>query len=251
MPGTLLQVIPLSSDIDAGRDFLNARCLQVGHVLPLNDKRLDEYFPSERSFLLLQGKKPAAILSYFSKKEKGSAMARFIAVTNSRTGLRECVGKVEETAMAQEKMIVHTSVPGYDKEKVGWLRSMGYAICASLPETVSLHGRRYDWHLLYRDLTGRYSFKVRRAYAKAGLYPQVEVRKPEKVKLKVRGYRPEDREPLDRLASHQMVIRGIGSGVFEGLYPWPSGGYQAMVDSGREKSPSLERSHSLQATCRS
>ena len=160
-------------------------------------------------------------------------MARFIAVTNSRTGLRECVGKVEETAMAQEKMIVHTSVPGYDKEKVGWLRSMGYAICASLPETVSLHGRRYDWHLLYRDLTGRYSFKVRRAYAKAGLYPQVEVRKPEKVKLKARGYRPEDREPLDRLASHQMVIRGIGSGVFEGLYPWPSGGYQAMVDSGR------------------
>ena len=233
MPGMSLQLIPLSSDIDAGRDFLNARCLQIGHVLPLNDKRLDEYFPSERSFLLLQGKKPTAILSYFSKTHKGSAMARFNIVTDSRMGLRESIRKVEETALAQEKLIVHTSVLGYDKEKLRGLRSLGYAICASLPETVSLHGRRYDWHLLYKDLTGRYSFKVSRAYARPGLYPPVEVRKPEKAKLKVRGYRAQDRETLDRLASHQMVIKGIGSGVFEGLYPWPSGGYQAMVDSGR------------------
>jgi RimJ/RimL family protein N-acetyltransferase len=61
----------------------------------------------------------------------------------------------------------------------------------------------------------------------------VEVTKAKDPKLKVRGYHPEDRSELDRFASHPMVIRGIGSGLFEGLYPWMPGSYQQMVDSGK------------------
>jgi ribosomal protein S18 acetylase RimI-like enzyme len=227
-----LRLIPLSSDLDAGRDFLNKRCLQIGHVLPLNDKLFNQYFPLEQSFLLYHGKKVAALFSYSSGSHKGAPNARFRVVSDSRLGLREAVGKVEETALAQEKLIVRTTVFGYDSKKLAALKSAGYGIGASLPQTVSLNGRKYDWHLLYRSLTGRYSFNVKRPYAKPGLYPKVEVKKAEKSKLKVRGYRPEDRVGLDRFASHPMVIRGIASGVFEGLCPWPSGGYQQMVDSG-------------------
>ena len=227
-----MRLIPLSSDINAGRDFLNKRCLQVGHVLPLNDKRFSQYFPLEQSFLLYHGKKAEALFSYSPGSHKGASNARFRVVSDSNLGLQEAVGKVEEIALAQEKLIVRTTVFGYDSKRLAALQSLGYRIGASLPETVSLNGRRYDLHLLYTSLTSRYSFNMKRSYAKPGLYPKVGVKKAEKTKLKVRGYRPEDRTALDRFASHPMVIRGIGYGVFEGLSPWPPGGYQQMVDSG-------------------
>ena len=37
---------------------------------------------------------------------------------------------------------------------------------------------------------------------------------------------------LDKFITHHNVIRGIASGVFEDLYPWPLGGYQQRVDFG-------------------
>ena len=36
---------------------------------------------------------------------------------------------------------------------------------------------------------------------------------------------------LDKFATHQNVILGVGSGVFEGLFPWVPGDYQRRVDS--------------------
>lgn len=52
-------------------------------------------------------------------------------------------------------------------------------------------------------------------------------------RLRVRGYRREDRPILDKFVTHEMVIRGIASGVFGGLYPWVPGYYDQMVESGR------------------
>ena len=227
-----LQLIPLSLNLDAGRDFVNTRCIQIGHVVPPGDRLFNEYFPAEKSFLLYHGKRAEALFSYFRGDHKGSPLARFRIVAGSKIGLREGVGKVEETGLAQEKLIVRTNVLGYDKEGLAALRSLGYQIYASLPEAVSLNGRRYDWYFVCKDLTNRYSFNVKRLYAKPGLYPKVDVKKAQKPSLKVRGYRPEDRRALDRFASHPMVMRGIASGVFDGLLPWPPGGYQQMVDAG-------------------
>src|SRR3989442_2076210 len=62
------------------------------------------------------------------------------------------------------------------------------------------------------------------------MYKAVEVEKAKTPKLKVRGYKYDDRPILDKFVTHQNVIRGIGSGVFEGLYPWPPGDYQRRVE---------------------
>lgn len=102
-----------------------------------------------------------------------------------------------------------------------------------MPETVSLNGQRFDYHFLFKDLTGQYSFQVRRPYAEPGLYPSMEIAKAQSPRLKVRGYRASDRASLDSFVSHPMVIRGLASGLFEGLYPWMPGTYQQMVDAGK------------------
>jgi RimJ/RimL family protein N-acetyltransferase len=57
------------------------------------------------------------------------------------------------------------------------------------------------------------------------------VEKAKEHKLKVRGYKSDDRPILDKFVTHQNVIRGIGSGVFEGLYPRSPGDNQRNVDS--------------------
>ncbi len=103
---------------------------------------------------------------------------------------------------------------GYDSRKLETLKALGYKVGASLPGTVSLDGRRYDYHVLYKELRGRYRFKVERSYANAGLYPTREVLKVKNPDLKIRGYRKEDRPILDSFVSTEMVIRGIASGVF-------------------------------------
>jgi ribosomal protein S18 acetylase RimI-like enzyme len=228
-----LKILPLEQDPDLGRDYLDERSLQIGHVLPPNDKLLSEYFPAEKSYIVLQGKRPVALFSYYPGVHKAVALSRFRLVADSKVALGYALKAIEETALAQERFIVRTTVFGYAKDRVEALKKFGYRIGASLPETVSLGGRRFDYHFIYKDLTGRYHFDAKRSYAKPGLYPSVEVAKAKSPKLKVRGYRPEDRLGLDKFASHPMVIRGIGSGLFEGLYPWRSGTYQEMVDSGR------------------
>jgi hypothetical protein len=88
----------LSSDIDAGRDFLNKRRLQIGHVLPLNDKLFNQYFPIEQSFLLYHGKKAVALFSYSPGSHKGAPNARFRVVSDSRLGLLEAVFEGNESA---------------------------------------------------------------------------------------------------------------------------------------------------------
>jgi ribosomal protein S18 acetylase RimI-like enzyme len=82
-----------------------------------------------------------------------------------------------------------------------------------------------------KDLGSKYKTSIRRSYAKAGLYKGVDVEKAKAPKLRLRGYRPDDKPIPDKFATHQNVIRGIGSGVFEGPYPWLPGDYQRRVDS--------------------
>jgi RimJ/RimL family protein N-acetyltransferase len=228
-----LKIVPLEQELELARDYLNERCLQVGHVLPLDEKLAGEYFPVGRSYLVLQGRRPMALFSYRPGVHKAVALARFRVVADSKIGLKKVVETVERTAMAQERFIVRTTVFGYAKERLRVIRSLGFRIGASLPEAVSLDGNRFDYHFVYKDLTSRYRFAVKRSYAKPGLYPSVEVMKAKSPRLKVRGYRPEDRSALDRFASHPMVFRGIGSGLFDSLYPWVGGSYQQMVNSGR------------------
>jgi RimJ/RimL family protein N-acetyltransferase len=229
----LLKLVPLEQEFEIARNFVNARSLQVGHVLPLNEKLLSEYFPADKSYVLFQGRRPTAVFTYYPGVQKGVSVARFRVVANSSAGLKEAVRRVEMTALAGEKLIARTTAFGYAKETVKAFKSLGYRVGVSLPETVSLNGRRFDYHFLYKDLTGQYHFPARRSYVKPGLYPSMEVSKATGSRLKVRGYRPEDRAALDKYASHPMVIRGLASGVFEGLYAWMPGTYQQMVDSGR------------------
>jgi len=228
-----LNIQPLEQEIELGREYLNERRLQTGHILPLSDKLSSEYFPADKSYLALQGRKPMAMFSYLPGVHKAVALARFRVVTDSKPGLKAALKAIEETALAEERFIVRTTVFGYAKERLEELKAFGYRVGASLPETVSFNGRRYPIHFLYKDLTSRYHFEVKRPYAKPGLYPIVEVEKAKNPGLKVRGYRSEDRLGLDKFVSHPMVIRGIGSGLFDGLYPWTPGVYQQMVDSGR------------------
>jgi RimJ/RimL family protein N-acetyltransferase len=228
-----LKTVPLEQDIELGREYLNERSLQVGHILPLNEKMFNEYFPADKSYLVIQGKRPVAMFSYYPGVHKAVALARFRVVTDSKVGLKEALKAIEETAVAEERFIVRTTVFGYAKARLQALKAFGYQIGASLPETVSLNGCRFDYHFVYKDLTGRYRFEAKRPYAKPGLYPSVQVAKAKNPRLKIRGYRPEDRSRLDKFASHPMVIRGIGSGLFEGLYPWTPGTYQQRVDLGR------------------
>ena len=228
-----MKILHLQQDFELGREFLNRRPLQTGHVLPLSEKLLAEYFPSESSFLILKGNKPEALLSVRSGTQKAVPIMNFMVVAASKIGFKSAIEQVEETSLAQEKVIVRTRVFGYDEKKLQALKALGYQVGASLPETVSVGGRRYDWHFMYKDLASRYGFPVRRPYAKLGLYPSAEVSKAKNPKLKVRGYRAEDRAALDKFATHPLVIRGIGSGIFEGLYPWVPGTYQEMVNAGR------------------
>ncbi len=228
-----MKVVSLESSLEAGRSYFDDRLLQVGHVLPPGTKLFNEYFPLSNSFLALRGKTPEALFSYTAGRDKGRTVGIFRVVTDSLVGLREAVGRIESAAVAGEKLVLRTRVFGYDRKRVQTLKELGFHVGASLPGTVSLDGRRYDLHLMYKDLSNRYRFKIRRSYAAPGLYPTVDVPKAKNHKLGVRGYRREDRQYLDQFATHQMVLRGIASGVFEGLYPWPPGDYQQMVDSGR------------------
>jgi len=225
-----LKVIPIEHEPARARDYLNDKSLQIGRILPAGDSLLGEYFATGSSFVLLKGRAVDALFSYNAGRDKQVPTARFRVVTDSVVGLREATRLVEETAVAGEKTVVRTNAFGYDKKRLQALKALGYTVGASLPGVVSLDGRRFDYHLLYKDLSSRYKSGVRRSYAKPGMYKGTEVEKAKTPKLKVRGYRFDDRPILDKFVTHQNVIRGIGSGVFEGLYPWPYGDYQRRVE---------------------
>jgi GNAT superfamily N-acetyltransferase len=227
-----LNIVPLEHDPSRARDYLSERSLQIGRILPVGDSQLGEYFVTGTSYVLLKGRAIAALFSYTAGRDKQIPAARFRVVTDSVSGLREATSLVEETAIASEKMVLRTTVFGYDKKRLQALKALGYTVGASLPGVVSLDGRRFDHHHLYKDLSSRHKAGVRKSYAKPGLYKAVDVEKAKTPKLKIRGYKSEDRPFLDKFVTHQNVIRGIASGVFEGLYPWPHGDYQRRVDSG-------------------
>jgi GNAT superfamily N-acetyltransferase len=228
---TVLKIVPFEDDQKKAIAYLNDRSLQIGRILPISEGSLREFFATGSSFVLMQGRVIDALFSYNPGREKQAPTARFRVVTDSISGLKESTRLVEETAVANEKLVLRTNVFGYDKKRLQALKSLGYIVGASLPGVVSLDGRRFDYHLLYKDLTSRYKPSVRRSYAKPGLYGAVEVDKAKTPKLKVRGYKTEDRSILDKFVSHQNVIRGIGSGIFDGLYPFSHGDYQQRVDS--------------------
>ena len=160
-------------------------------------------------------------------------IADFVIVTDSLAGLKEAIGRVEDMAMAQEKLVLRTRIFGYDRKRLQALRALNYKIGASIPGAVSLDGKRFDLHYLYKELDDHYHFSIRRSYAKPGLYPVQEVEKAKNQKLVVRGYRKEDRPFLNKAATHLNVIRGIANGVFEGSVPWGSGMYEEWFEKHR------------------
>lgn len=227
-----MKIVPIDHESARARDYVNERSLQLGHILPVGDSLMKEYFPPGRSFLVLVGRAIDAAFSYYPGRDKWAPSISFRAVTDTLSGLKEAVRLVEEVAVAEEKLVIRTRVFGYDKKRLQALKALGYEIGASLNGTVALDGRRYDHVVMFKDLASRYKPSVRRSYARPGLYAPIEVEKAKSSKLKVRGYRREDRSILDKFVSHQNVIRGIGSGIFQGLYPFIAGGeYQQRVDS--------------------
>jgi len=154
-------------------------------------------------------------------------------VTDSLAGLKEAVGRVEDTALAQEKLVLRTRIFGYDRKRLQALKTLNYKIGATIPGAASLDGKRFDLHYLYKELGDRYRFNISRSYAKPGLYPILEVDKAKNQRLKLRGYRKEDRSFLNKAATHLNVIRGIAGGVFEGSVPWSPGTYEEWFDKRR------------------
>src|SRR6266566_3783659 len=91
---------------------------------------------------------------------------------------------------------------------------------ASIPGAVSLDGKRFDLHYLYKELDDRYRPSIRRSYGKPGLYQIQEAEKAKNQRLKLRGYRKEDRPFLYKAASHLNVIRVLACSTFDGTVPW-------------------------------
>ncbi len=228
-----MRLAALDQDIDAGRKYLNERSLQIGFVLPPGEDLFKEYFPAGTSFLLYSRLAVDALFSYRAGREKRAPIAGFTLVTDSLAGLKESIQRIEDTALAQEKLIVQTPVFGYDRKRFQALKALGYRIGVTIPGAVSLDGKRFDLHYLYKELEGHYRFDVRRTYAKPGLYPALDVEKAKNQRLRVRGYRKEDRTILDKLVAHQNVIRGIGSGVFEGSLPFQSRQFEEWLEQRR------------------
>jgi len=228
-----LRLTTLDQDIDAGRKYLNERSLQIGHVLPLSQEIFKEYFPERNSFLLYSVRAVDALFSFHSGREKWTPRADFVIVTDSLAGLKEAVGRVEDTALAQEKLVLRTRIFGYDRKRLQALKTLNYKIGATIPGAASLDGKRFDLHYLYKELGDRYRFNISRSYAKPGLYPILEVDKAKNQRLKLRGYRKEDRSFLNKAATHLNVIRGIAGGVFEGSVPWSPGTYEEWFDKRR------------------
>ncbi len=228
-----MTLVPLESNPSAGKDFVGKHRLEIGHVLPPSEKSFKEYFPADQSFLVQTNKRVSGILSYRSGRDKQVPTAVFRVFADSRGTLGRLVEEVERFAMAGEKLVVRTGVFGYDSRKLEALKVLGYRVGVSLPGAVSLDGKRYDYYTLYKDLTDRYHFRVRRSYAKPGLHPTLDVEKGKNAKLRVRGYRKDDRSILDKFVTDEMVLRGLASGVFGGLYPWVVGQYGQMVERGR------------------
>jgi GNAT superfamily N-acetyltransferase len=228
-----LRITPLDEDIESGRKYLNERSLQIGHVLPLDENLFKEYFPTGNSFLLHRGRTVDALFSFNSGREKRAPIASFSLATDSIPGLKESIGRIEDAAVAQEKLVVRTRVFGYDRKRLQALKALNYKVGASLPGAVSLDGKRFDLHYLYKELDDRYRFEIRRNYAKPGLYPVIELERSKNHRLRIRGYHREDRPFLDKAATHLNVIRGIASGVFEGSIPWSPGTYEEWFDKRR------------------
>jgi RimJ/RimL family protein N-acetyltransferase len=228
-----LRLTPLDQDFDAGRKYLNDRSLQIGHILPLSEETFKDYFHKTGSFLIYSVRAVDALFSFRSGREKWTPRADFVVVTDSLAGLREAVRRIEDMAVAQEKLVLRTRIFGYDRKRLQAFKALDYKIGASIPGAVSLDGKRYDLHYLYKELDDRYHFSIRRSYGKPGLYPIQEVEKAKNQRLKLRGYRKEDRPSLNKAASHLNVIRGIANGVFEGAVPWSPGIYEEWFESRR------------------
>lgn len=228
-----MRLTPLDQDPEAGRRYLNERSLQIGHVLPISEDMFKEYFPSGNSFLGYSGRGVDALFCYRSGREKWRPRADFVLVTDSLTGLKESIGKIEDAAVAQEKLVVRTRAFGYDRKRLVALKALNYKIGASLPGAVSLEGKRFDLHFLYKELDTRYRFNIRRTYAQPGLYKPLDVEKAKNQRLVTRGYRKEDRPFMDKAATHPNVIRGIANGTFEGSIPWGPGSYEEWFDKRR------------------
>jgi RimJ/RimL family protein N-acetyltransferase len=228
-----LRLTPLDQDVDAGRKYLNERSLQIGHVLPLSEKTFKEYFPEKDSFLLYSVRAVDALFTFRPGREKWTPRADFVVVTDSLVGLREALARVEDVAVAQEKLVLRTRIFGYDRKRLQALKALGYKIGVSIPGAVSLEGKRFDLHYLYKEIDDRYHSNIHRSYARPGLYPIQDVEKAKNQRLKIRGYRKEDRPFLDKAASHLNVIRGIAGGVFEGTVPWSPSTYEEWFDKRR------------------
>ncbi len=177
-----LRLTTLDQDVDAGRKYLNERSLQIGHVLPLGEETFKEYFPEKNSFLLYSVRAVDALFSYRTGREKWTPLADFVVVTDSLAGLKEAVGRIEDVAVAKEKFVLRTRIFDYDRKRHQALKALDYKLGASIPAAVSLDGKRFDLRHLYKELDNRYRFRIRRNYAKPGLYPVQWVEK-----AKIRG----------------------------------------------------------------
>src|SRR5438445_8770804 len=98
--GDELRLTPLDQDVNAGRKYLNERTLQIGHVLPLSEEIIKEYFPERSSFLLYSVRAVDALFYFRSGREKWTPLADFIVVTDSIAGLQQAAAKIEDTAVA-------------------------------------------------------------------------------------------------------------------------------------------------------
>ena len=157
-----MDLVVLEDHFVEGKEFVNDHLLEVGHILPLTQHQFTQYFPKNRSFIAMKANRPSAIFSFWAGRDKETPIAWFRLLADSLTSLRPLVKLAEETAVAQERLSLRTSILGYDAKKLAVLKSLGYEMGVSIPGGVSLGGTRYDYNMLYRDLNDQYRFPVKR-----------------------------------------------------------------------------------------
>jgi len=219
-------------NLDVVLDFINKQVEKLGTVLPLSRKSFFNYFPPDRTFIILGRTGIESLFAISRGRGKGLATLRVRMYARSREALEEAFQYVREAALTMEAMYIRTHVFSYADECT-WFPELGFKKAATIPRIACLRGDLYDLIYYYYDLTEEYDFKIEREYVGEELYKTLKVEKKKDARIVVRGLRLGDLEELEWALNHVNVFATLGSGFYEGLVWWDRDRIVKMVLEGK------------------
>ncbi len=219
-------------NLDVVLNFINKQVEKLGTVLPLSRKSFFNYFPPDRTFIILGRTGIESLFAISRGRGKGLATLRVRMYAQNREALEEAFQYVRETALTMEAMYIRTHVFSYADE-CAWLPELGFRKAATIPRIACLRGELYDLIYYYYDLTEEYDFKIEREYVNEELYETLKVEKKKDARIVVRGLRLGDLEELEWALNHVNVFATLGSGFYEGLVWWDKDRIVKMVFEGK------------------